>query len=191
MTTPHDPATETANMIANLEKATGKTMQQWIEIAKGSGLQKHGEMVKHLQNEHGLTYGYANLVVHTANNSAAQTKSSDDREGLIDAQYAGAKGALRPIYDRLVEVIQGFGDDIEFVPMKAYVSVRRNKQFACLQPATKTRFEVGIKLKGVQPTDRLTEGGFNGMVSHLVKLSDSAEIDAELIAWLKQAYESN
>lgn len=191
MTTPHDPATETANMIANLEKSTGKTMQQWIEIAKGSGLQKHGEMVKHLQNEHGLTYGYANLVVHTANNSAAQTKSSDDREGLIDAQYAGAKGALRPIYDRLVEVIQGFGDDIEFVPMKAYVSVRRNKQFACLQPATKTRFEVGIKLKGVQPTDRLTEGGFNGMVSHLVKLSDSAEIDAELIAWLKQAYESN
>lgn len=191
MTTPRDPGTESANMIANLEKSTGKTMQQWIEIAKGSGLQKHGEMVKHLQNEHGLTYGYANLVVHTANNSAAQTKSSDDREGLIDAQYAGAKGALRPIYDRLVEVIQGFGDDIEFVPMKAYVSVRRNKQFACLQPATKTRFEVGIKLKGVQPTDRLTEGGFNGMVSHLVKLSDSAEIDAELIAWLKQAYESN
>ncbi len=191
MTTPRDPGTETANMIANLEKSTGKTMQQWIEIAKGSGLQKHGEMVKHLQNEHGLTYGYANLVVHTANNSAAQTKSSDDREGLIDAQYAGAKGVLRPIYDRLVEIIQGFGDDIEFVPMKAYVSVRRSKQFACLQPATKTRFEVGIKLKGVQPTDRLTEGGFNGMVSHLVKLSDSAEIDAELIAWLKQAYESN
>ncbi len=57
MTTPRDPAAETANMIANLEKSTGKTMPQWVEIAKGSGLQKHGELVKYLQTEHGLGYG--------------------------------------------------------------------------------------------------------------------------------------
>lgn len=189
MTTPRDSAAETASMIAKLEQSTGKTIAQWVEIAKGSGRQKHGEIVKYLQTEHGLTYGYANLVTHTANSSAASM--SDDRDALIDAQYAGAKAALRPIYDRLVEIIKGFGDDVEFVPMKAYVSARRNKQFACLQPSTKTRFDVGIKLKGVAPTERLTEGGFNGMVSHLVKVNDLAEIDDELIAWLKQAYETN
>ncbi|MBN8637633.1 MAG: DUF4287 domain-containing protein [Anaerolineae bacterium] len=189
MPAPRDPAAETANMIANLEKSTGKTIDQWVAIAKGSGLQKHGEMLKFLQTEHGLSYGYANLVVHTANSSAAAT--TDDRDSLIEAQYAGGKAALRPIYDQLADIIRGFGDDVEFVPMKAYVSVRRNKQFACLQPATKSRFDVGLKLKGVQPTERLTEGGFNGMVSHLVKLTDSAQIDDELIAWLKQAYETN
>ena len=189
MTTPRDPAAETANMIANLEKSTGKTMPQWVEIAKGSGLQKHGELVKYLQTEHGLGYGYANLIVHTANSSAAQT--TDDRDALVEAQYAGGKAALRPIYERLAEIIRGFGADVEFVPMKAYVSVRRTKQFACLQPTTKTRFDVGLKLKGVPPTERLTAGGFNGMVSHLVKVNDIAEIDDELIAWMKQAYESN
>jgi len=189
MTTPRDPIAETANRVANLEKSTGKTMQQWVEIAKGSGLQKHGEMLKYLQTEHALSYGYANIIVHTVNNSAAVT--SDDRDSLIEQQYAGAKAPMRPIYDKLVEILSGFGDDVQFVPMKAYVSVRRNKQFACLQPTTKTRFDVGIKFKGVEATERLSEGGFNGMVSHLVKVSDIEQVDAELIAWLKQAYEMN
>ena len=110
---------------------------------------------------------------------------------LFRSFYVIAKAVLRPIYDQLVATINGFGDDVELVPMKAYVSVRRNKQFACLQPTTKTRFDVGLKLKGVPPTERLTEGGFNGMVSHLVKVTDLTQIDDELIAWLKQAYESN
>ncbi|MBK8024211.1 MAG: DUF4287 domain-containing protein [Chloroflexi bacterium] len=184
-----NPSAETANMVANLEKSTGKSMAEWTAIVKASGLAKHGEMVKFLQNEHSLTYGYANLIVHTANQSAAET--SDDRGALVDAQYTKGKEHLRPIYDRLVEVIDGFGADVEFVPMKAYVSVRRSKQFACIGPATKSRFEVGIKLpKGTPATERLTEGGFNGMVSHLVKVTDIAELDDELFAWLRQAYES-
>ncbi len=57
MTTPRDPIAETAAMVANLEKSTGKTIQQWVEITKSSGLQKHGEMVKYLQNDHALSFG--------------------------------------------------------------------------------------------------------------------------------------
>ena len=188
MTTPRDSATETANMIANLEKSSGKTIAQWVEIARGSGLEKHGEILKYLQTEHGLTYGYANVVVHTLRGSAAAM--SDDRDAFVEQQYAGAKEALRPIYERLVDILGGMGDDVQFVPMKAYVSVRRNKQFACIQPTTKTRVDVGIKLKGVSPTERLTEGGFNGMVSHLVKVTGLDQVDDELIGWLRQAYES-
>jgi predicted transport protein len=184
-----NPAAETANMIANLEKSTGKTMPEWVEIAKSSGLEKHGEILKFLQTQHGLSYGYANIVVHTLRGSAADMV--DDRDALVEAHYAKGKEHLRPIYDKLVEIISGFGDDIELVPMKAYVSVRRNKQFACIQPTTKTRMDVGIKMKkGYEPTERLLEGGFNGMVSHLVKVSDIAEVDDELVSWLKQAYES-
>lgn len=191
MTQPRDPAAETANMIANLEKSSGKKMAEWVEIARNSGKEKHGEIISFLKEQHGLTYGYANLIAHTLKQSAAVTMESDDRAGLIDQQYAKGKEHLRPIYDKLVEVISGFGSDIEFVPMKAYVSVRRNKQIACIGPATKTRFEVGIKLpKGHGTTERLTEGGFNGMVSHLVKVTDANEIDAELIGWLKEAYDA-
>jgi hypothetical protein len=74
--------------------------------------------------------------------------------------------------------------------MKAYVSLKRKKQFALIQPSTATRLDVGIKLKGVEPSGRLEASGkFNEMVSHRVKVASADEVDAELIAWLKQAYE--
>lgn len=191
MTQPRDPAAETASMVANMKKNTGKTLEEWVEIAKGSGKQKHGEIVKFLKENHGIGHGFANLVAHTVNQSAAVIMNKDERGDLIDQHYAKGKEHLRPIYDKLVEIIKGFGGDVEFVPMKTYVSVRRNKQIACIGPATKTRFEVGIKLpKGHASTERLTEGGYNGMVSHLVKVTDASEIDPELVGWLKEAYDA-
>lgn len=180
---------EVANMIANLEKSTGKTLAQWVEIAKNSGKEKHGEMVTYLKEQHKIGHGYASMIVHTLKSSAAPMV--DDRDALVEAQYAKGKEHLRPIYDKLAAIISGFGDDVVFVPMKAYVSVKRNKQFACIQPTTKTRMDVGIKMKkGYAATERLTAGGFNGMVSHLVKVSDISEIDDELTGWLREAYES-
>ena len=89
----------TQNMIRNLEEKTGKSFAEWQQIARGSKLAKHGEIVKFLKSDHGLTHGYANLVAHEALQSAASHFEEDD---LIAAQYAGAKAALRPIYDALV-----------------------------------------------------------------------------------------
>jgi hypothetical protein len=55
-----------------------------------------------------------------------------------------------------------------------------------------TRLDVGINLKGAEPTARLeTSGSFNAMVSHRVRLSKPAEIDKELLGWLKRAYEAS
>src|SRR5690606_14780201 len=95
-----------ASMKANLKEKTGKGLAEWVKIAKGSKLEKHGQIVKHLKDEHGLTHGYANLVAHEALQSAAS--ASDDGD-LVAAQYAGAKSALRPIYDALVAAVQKLG----------------------------------------------------------------------------------
>jgi Domain of unknown function (DUF5655) len=99
---------------------------------------------------------------------------------------------LRPVYDQLLAKIQGFGKDVEVSPKKAYVSLRRNKQFAILQPPTATRLDVGINLKSAEPTGRLeASGSFNAMVSHRVRLSKPAEINKELLGWLKKAYDAS
>ena len=174
-------------MIENLEKNTGKSLQQWIEIVKGSGLQKHGEMIKFLKTDHGFTHGFANLVAHKSRKSDAGSATNPD--DLVEAQYQG-KESLRPIYDKLSSVLQSFGDDVVFAPKKAYVSVKRKKQFAILQPSTKTRLDVGIQLKEFELTDRLLKSGsWNAMVSHRVKMDDIAQVDDELTDWLKEAYE--
>jgi len=175
-------------MIANLKEKTGKSLQQWVAVAKSTGKGKHGEIVKALKAEHGLTHGYANLVAHELLSRVTQSRA-DGGDSLIDAQYAGDKAVLRPIYDELIGAIRKFGE-VEVAPKKAYVSLRRSKQFALIQPSTKTRLDVGINLKGAKPQGRLeASGSFNAMVSHRVKLEAGAKVDPELIGWLKQAYE--
>ena len=184
------PDEMTATMIANLKEKTGKTLPQWLKITKASKLSKHGEIVKMLKAGHDVTHGFANLIAHETLNAGASASGGGD-DDLVAQQYAGEKAALRPIYDAVVSAVTKFGKDVEVAPKKAYVSLRRNKQFALVQPSTKTRVDVGINLKGVEPTKRLEKSGsFNAMVSHRVRVSDKKEVDKELIGWLKKAYEN-
>lgn len=174
-------------MIANLKEKTGKTLEQWVKVARASKLAKHGEIVKFLKADHGMGHGYANLVAQTALQPVGSAAAGGDE--LVDAQYAGNKAALRPIYEALVTAVGKFGSDVEISPKKTYVSLRRSKQFALIQPSTATRIDVGINLKGRKAAGRLEESGsFNQMVSHRVRVEQKADVNAELIGWLKEAY---
>ena len=181
------PEEQLATMIANMKANTGKSLEEWLKIVGKAKLQKHGEIVKMLKADHGLGHGFANLVGHKALASDAGSSDADD---LVAAQYAGAKAALRPVYDKVVGICEGLGKDVELSPKKAYVSLRRSKQFGLIQPSTATRLDLGLNLKGVAPKGRLeASGSFNAMVSHRVKLTKAADVDAEVKAWMKQAYD--
>lgn len=174
-------------MIDNLHSNTGKTLEQWIKIVTKENFTKHGEIIKFLKEQHDFTHGFANLVAHKSR--ASDAGSAENSDDLITAQYLG-KEHLKPIYDKLISEIMTFGNDIEIAPKKAYVSLRRKKQFATLNPATKTRFEIGINLKGQEPTDKLEAEKPNAMCSHKIKIADIHEIDHEVMAWIKIAYEN-
>jgi len=118
---------------------------------------------------------------------AAGAPTEDD---LVEAQYAGKKAGLRPVYDAVIAAVKKLGGDVEIAPKKAYVSLRRSKQFCIVQPSTPTRLDVGLNLKGKPTTARLeASGSFNAMVSHRVRLEKKQHVDAELKQWLKEAYE--
>ena len=175
-----------ATMIANYAKNTGKPLEAWIALARKSGLAKHGEIVKMLKEKHGMGHGYANVVAM----KALEGDAAPGGEDLVAAQYAGAKAGLRPLYDKLAEAIAKFGADAELSPKKTYVSLRRSKQFGLIQPSTADRLDVGINLKGVAAKGRLeASGSFNAMVSHRVRVSSAKDLDAELLGWLKDAYD--
>lgn len=176
-----------ATMIANYEKNTGKPLEAWIAIARKAKLAKHGEIVKLLKEEHGMGHGYANLVASRVLTAEAPEAGGD---GLVDAQYAGKKAVLKPLYDQLAKAVEKFGADVEFSPKKTYVSLRRKKQFALVQPSTADRLDVGINLKGTAPKGRLeASGSFSAMVSHRVRVASAKDIDAELVGWLRAAYD--
>ena len=183
------PEEMAAAMIANMKEKTGRTLEDWLVIAKRTGAEKHGEIVKALKSGHGMTHGYANLVAHKLLKSDAASKS-EGGDDLVSMQYAGAKAGLKPIYDTIAKTVASFGSDVEFAPKKAYVSLRRKKQFALVQPSTRTRVDLGIKLNDQAPAGRLEDSGsFNTMVSHRVRLEQAEDVDAEVIGWLRKAYE--
>ena len=163
-------------------------MEQWTDIVKKENFAKHGEVIKFLKDNYGLTHGFANLIAHKAKGSDAD--SAENKNDLIELQYNG-KEHFKPLYDKLLHEIQGFGGDFEIAPKNAYVSLRRKKQFAILQPATKTRFEIGIILKGQEPKGKLEAINTpNAMCSHRINLADIKDIDQEVIGWLKTAYDN-
>jgi hypothetical protein len=179
-----------ATQLANIEKRTGKSIAQLTAIVKRSGLSKHGELVAMLKSELGMGHGDANTVVHVAlksdGASAARGLSTDQ---VLDGLYTGPKSALRPIHDKLLAAMRKFGPFDE-APKKTYVSYRRKKQFTMIGPATNTRVEVGLNMKGLKATGRLQELPAGQMCNYKVRLADVKEVDAELIAWIKTAYEA-
>ena len=176
----------TGTMLRNLEERTGKNLDQWIQIITASKVTKHKEMINYLKSEYGLTYGYANLIALKTRETIEGAPPTG--ESLVDVQYSGDKSGLRPIFDAIIEGVSEFGEDIEITPKKAYVSLRRSKQFAIIQLSTKTRLDVGINLKGIEPEGRFeASGSFNAMISHRVRITDSKDVDDELKQWLKKA----
>jgi len=178
--------------LKNIQARTGKTLDELSALVQQSGLTKHSEIRAMLQQELGLGYGDANTLAHFTRQSVDEraAKESGTTPGDVLAEiYTGAKAGLRPIHDRLMAAIVGFGP-FEIAPKKGYVSLRRKRQFAMIGPATKTRVEVGINVKALEPHVRLLEEPAGSMCNYIVRLSEVGEVDAELIAWIRKAYDA-
>jgi len=171
-----------ATQLANIQKKTGRTLEELSAIIAGSGLTKFGEQREFAKTTLGLGHGDANTLIHTISKPAAEPAAESDEI------YVGPKAHMRPIHDVLLKEIGKFGE-FEIAPKKGYVSLRRKKQFAMIGPATNTRFEVGLNLKGVAGAGRLEELPPKGMCSHKVKLAGISEVDGELLGWIRTAYD--
>lgn len=169
-------------MINNMPEKTGKSLSEWKAILKSKSFSKHSEAVNFLKKEHQVTHGFANTIVTL---SKEENHTPDD---LVTNQYKG-KENLFPIYIKLLDVVKDFGDDVTVTPKKTSVSIIRKRQFALIKPATKTRIDLGLKIKDKPTTDRLENSGpFGTMCTHRVILSKPEEVDKQLIEWLKEAY---
>lgn len=170
-------------MIDNMPEKTGKSLQEWKSVLNAMKFQKHSDGVNYLKKEHGVTHGFANTIV---------TLHKDDSlpvEDLVAKQYEGKKQII-PIYNQLIPIMSLLGDDVTIVPKKGSVSIIRKRQFALIKPATKTRIDLGLKLVGKETTERLGDSGpFGTMCTHRVQITSKSELDDELHAWIKEAYE--
>jgi len=180
-----DPQAAAAAQLRNIEQASGRTVAEWSDVVVAAGLTRHGEIVAYLKREHGLTHGNANALAHQARTRLAGGPASTT--DLLASQYAGAKAGLRPIYDEVVLVARALGDDVDVSVKKTGVSLRRAKQFAMIEAPSAKRVRLGLNLRGLTPTGRLVSAA--GMCTHQVALTDVDDVDDEVVAWLRAAYE--
>ena len=184
------------SQIKNIVATYGKPIEAWVKIivdsAKATGKQKHGELVAMLKKDFKLPHGAAHRLSLIARETFAPagpakpkaSKAKDPAEAL----YPGDRAALRPIHDKLMVTIEAFGEH-EVAPKKGYLSLRRKTQFAMIQPGLKW-VNVGLVLKGFPVTERLESAEkFNPLFTHRVRVRSVAEVDTQLVRWLKQAYD--
>src|SRR5664279_3591813 len=166
---------------------TGKTPDDFKRLAAEKGLNTYKDLIAWLTAEYGLGIGHARAISSVILYSD-DPKTTHDED--IAKQFAGGKAGWREPFDDLWEKVHEFGSDVTTATTKSYISLLRNvKKFGIVQVTSKA-MDIGIKLKGVPVRDRFTEAGaWNSMVTHRVRIDDPKQIDAELIAWLHDAYE--
>ena len=172
-----------ATQLKNIEKKTGKSFAEVRNMILASGLGKVGLIRDMLKKDLGLGHGDANML-------AILALKPEPEADPVDEIYGGPKAELRPIHDKIMAEIQKMGE-FEIAPKKTYLSLRRKKQFAMMGPATNSRIEIGLNMKDVPATARLMAEKPGGMCQYKVKITDVKEVDKELLAWVRLAYDAS
>jgi hypothetical protein len=175
------------SQIRNIEATYGKPLDHWFAVIDASGLIKHNEVVTMLKADHGLAHGAAHrvsLLARQRRDDGAAPPSDP-----ADALYAGSKAGLRPLHDALLAQIHAIGA-FDIAAKKGYLSLRRRKQFAMVQPSTTSRIDLGLILPATTPvTSRLESAAtFNALFTHRVRITAPEDLDDELRGWLVTAY---
>ena len=170
----------------NIQAKTGKTPDDFRMLAAEKGLTQYSEVMAWLKADYGLGHGHANVIAQILTKPDTGNVTPNDK---IAKLFTGKKEQWRQPYDDLLANLNEFGTDVGVAATSSYISLLRgSKKFGIVQP-TSERLDIGIKLKDAALTERFEAAGtWNNMVTHRVRISDPAQIDEDVLAWLKQAY---
>jgi hypothetical protein len=194
----HPSVAYTRRILDNLPDKTGRSLEEWIRLIEESGPEGEKERREWLKSEHGIGGTTAWLIAELSMGKGAE--STDPNAYLeaateyVEAMYAGPKVELRPIHDRLVELGRALGEDVKVCPCKTIIPLYRKRVFAEIKPTTQTRIDLGLALKlydGELPDRLLPTGGLEkrDRITHRIPIGSVEEIDDEVEAWLRVAYE--
>jgi Domain of unknown function (DUF5655)/Domain of unknown function (DUF4287) len=181
--------------VAELPEKTGRTLDEWLRLVKKEGPPTEAERRDWLKKEHGLGTNSAWWIAERADGKGGEDADPEAylkaAAAYVEEMFAGAKSALRPIYDRLLQLGKTLGDDVKVCPCKTIVPFYREHVFAQIKPTTRTRIDMGFALADAKATGRLIDtGGFakKDRITHRFAITSLADIDAEVRRWLKVAY---
>jgi hypothetical protein len=194
----HPGVAMVAKWAAELPAKTGRSLDDWVQLLEKKGPASTKERVAWLRSEHGLGINGATWIAARAEQGSAGWEDGDPAAYLkaaatyVEAMYAGPKAGLRLLHDRLLELGRALGPDVRVCPCKTIVPLYRQHVFAQIKPATRTRIDFGLSLKGVEATGRLLSTGGEAKgdrITHRIAVTSAEDVDAFLERWLRLAYE--
>jgi hypothetical protein len=186
----------TQKWVKELPQRTGRSLEEWIALTKKSGPPAEKERRAWLKEKHKLGTIYAAEIAERAEGKGVEFDSSDAylkaAAGWAEAQYSGARAALRPVYDELLKVGLAVGKEARACPCKTMVPLYRNHVFAQIKASTNTRIDLGLAVGDLKTPKRLIDtGGFakKDRITRRIEIRSKADLDDEVRKWLTKAYE--
>jgi hypothetical protein len=172
-----------------LVRRTGEGLEPWNARVREQPFADAGELRGWL-TERGVTgYPQMLLVMERFGYPDYLLATADD---LLEGQYAD-RPALRPIYEALLAQVADLPAVI-LQARKGFVSLLTPRRtFAAIQATTKRRVDLGLRLGGSVIDGRLESAAAmgSGQVDARIGLSSIEEIDDDVRALLRRAYEEN
>lgn len=185
-------------ILENLPEKSGRPLDEWLRLIRKSGPSGEKEIREWLGKEHKVGGTTAWMIAERAVGKRAEYTDPEAylkaAAGYVEAMYAGPRAELRSIHDALVRLGTSLGRDVKVCPCKTIVPLYRNHVFAEIKPATNSRVDFGLALRGAKgriPKRVASTGGLEkgDRITHRIPLTSAEEIDAELKTWLKVAFD--
>ncbi|MEN8143895.1 MAG: DUF5655 domain-containing protein [Gemmatimonadota bacterium] len=174
---------------------TGRSLEAWADFVRASGPSSDAARRAWLADEHDL-HGTTLLMII---DYAAGRRTTIDPDayleaapGFIDSLYSGEKEPLRPIHDRLIEMVIDLGHDIHICPRTMLVPIYRKHLIAEIRPYSHMRLKLNLALRDAagRVSRRLSEtgGAYRSRITHCFEIHSMRDVDDEVEDWLDVAY---
>lgn len=170
-----------------LERKTGEGLETWNQRIREHDFRDEQALRSWLTKQGVSGYAQTLLVWEHFGYPAFLTASADQ---LIEGQYAD-RPQLRPIFDAIIQSALALGD-VTIQARKTYVSLLTSRRtFARIQPTTKTRIDLGLRIDGQAPEGRLQPSKIQDTMKLQIGLTEVDQVDEEVLDWLRKAFEEN
>jgi hypothetical protein len=170
-----------------MKRDTGKSLEEWVKIARACPETKHKARLAWFKEKHGLLMNRASIVLEAAFKEAP---GWDEPDALMAALWSDA--SLKAIYDKVEAAVLKL-DGVTLGPRKGFTAFSREFQFAAARPH-KGAVRLGLALSP-DTDDRLepakTKESWSERLKAATTLEKPADVDAGLKRLLKTAWEAS
>jgi hypothetical protein len=172
-----------------LADRTGEDVAAWNRRVAEAGLADEPSLRAWLAGQGVTGYAQALLVWERFGYPDFLTADADE---LINGQYAD-RPQLRPVLDAVLAAAPALGP-VTVQARKTCVSlVSPRRTFAAVQPTTKSRVDLGLRLDHTEPAGRLqaAKNIASGTINLRIALNGPDDLDEEAVGWLRRAYDES